>query len=96
MTTTRDALNRGKGAPLPRFFALPPEERLTAANALLDELRAVMTEVATSRREAVRDLRMTGYTLKEIADMVGTTPQRIHQIESGYNRKEKADRKRSA
>lgn len=76
-----------------RFSSLSAEERLLEANKLLDELRAIMSEVADSRRMAVRELRTSGFSLKEIADMVGTSAQRIHQIESGYNRKEKAARK---
>lgn len=89
MGSLRDALDR----PLGRFFALPPSERFDAANDVLDDLRAVMAEVAESRRNAVRELRLTGFTLKEIADMHGTTPQRVHQLETGYNRREKAARK---
>lgn len=75
------------------FFALPPEEQLVEATDIIDQLRAVMKEISDARRSAVRDLRITGYSLAEIGEMVGTTPQRIHQIETGYNRKEKADRK---
>lgn len=85
----RDALDR----PLGRFFALSPSERLVDANTLVDELKSIVSEISDDRRVAVRELRLTGYTFKEIAEIAGTTPQRIQQIETGYNRREKAARK---
>jgi DNA-directed RNA polymerase specialized sigma24 family protein len=91
---TTKTISEGAAPAMARFHSLSAAERLVAANSVLDELRNLMSAVADSRRVAVRELRTDGYSLKDIADMVGTTPQRIHQIESGYNRKEKAARKR--
>jgi DNA-directed RNA polymerase specialized sigma24 family protein len=91
MHNIRDELNRTLG----RFFSLSAQDRLVEANDILDQLRAVMSEVSDSRRMAVRELRGEGWSLREISEIIGTTPQRIHQIELGYNRKEKADRKRA-
>jgi DNA-directed RNA polymerase specialized sigma24 family protein len=90
-TTISDELSRLLAR---RLFSLPPSERLVAANVVMDELRDVMAEVSATRRSAVRDMRIEGYTLSDIANIAGTTAQRIHQIESGYNRHEKAARKR--
>jgi DNA-directed RNA polymerase sigma subunit (sigma70/sigma32) len=89
MQSIRESLDR----PLGRFFALPAEERITKATELITELQAVVSEISDSRRVAVRDMRAAGYTLREIAEIVGTTPQRIQQIETGYNRHEKKARK---
>lgn len=93
MTTIdiREALSR----PLGRLSALSSEEQLTVANDVMDQLRAITAEVSGIRRAAVRDLRMLGYSLAEIAEMTGTSLQRVHQIESGYNRKEQAARKKA-
>ena len=80
---------------LQRFQALSPSERLTTSNLLMDELKAVTSQLASSRRAAVREMRSDGYTLKEIAEIADTTVQRIHQIESGYNRHEQKARKQA-
>jgi DNA-directed RNA polymerase specialized sigma24 family protein len=80
---------------LQRFQALPPSERLTTSNLLMEELKVVTSQLASSRRAAVREMRSEGYTLKEIAEIADTTIQRIHQIESGYNRHEQKARKQA-
>ena len=78
-----------------RFNRLPASERLTEANTLIEQLRDATAAIGESRRAAVRSLRSDGYTLKEIAEMIGTTTQRIHQLEAGYNRQEKRARKQA-
>jgi DNA-directed RNA polymerase specialized sigma24 family protein len=80
-------------APLGRLAGLDPFEAITTANDAHEALLAAHAEIAAIRRRAVRELRAQGYTLREIADAVGVKPQRIHQIESGYDRREKEARK---
>jgi DNA-directed RNA polymerase specialized sigma24 family protein len=78
-----------------RFNRLPASERLVEANTLIEQLREATATIAESRRAAVREMRVDGYTLREIAELIGTTTQRIHQIESGYNRHEQKARKQA-
>jgi DNA-directed RNA polymerase specialized sigma24 family protein len=78
-----------------RFNRLPASERLVEANTLIEQLREATATIAESRRAAVREMRIDGYTLREIAELIGTTTQRIHQIESGYNRHEQKARKQA-
>ena len=78
-----------------RFNRLPASERLCEANTLIEQLREASAAIAESRRAAVRSLRSDGYTLREIAEMIGTTTQRIHQLEAGYNRREQRARKQA-
>lgn len=78
-----------------RFNRLPASERLVEANVLIEQLREASATIAESRRAAVREMRIDGYTLREIAEMIGTTTQRIHQIENGYNRHEQRARKQA-
>ena len=78
-----------------RFNRLAASERLVEANTLIEQLRDATAAIAESRRSAVREMRIDGYTLREIAEMIGTTTQRIHQIESGYNRREQKARKQA-
>ena len=78
-----------------RFGRLSASERLVEANTLIEQLRDATATIAESRRSAVREMRIDGYTLREIAEMIGTTTQRIHQIENGYNRREQRARKQA-
>jgi DNA-directed RNA polymerase specialized sigma24 family protein len=64
------------------------EERITATEPIREALLAVVGELATMRRAAVRELRLDGLTLREIGERVNMSPQRLHQIESGYRRKD--------
>lgn len=80
-------------ATLEKYGRLAPSEQLIQANDYTDDLKQAVKEIANIRRAAVRTMRSDGYTLQEIAEIVGTTAQRIHQIESGYNRKEAKARK---
>lgn len=58
-----------------------PEERAIAA---LDAYGYQRSEVgpliAAARRQAVRELRASGYSLRECADLLGVTDSRIAQI----------------
>ena len=45
-----------------------------------------MSAGAAVRRAAVRELRRSGMTLREIAERTGLTPARIGQIEQGFGR----------
>ena len=78
-----------------RFGRLSASERLVEANTLIEQLRDATATIAESRRSAVREMRIDGYTLKEIAQIIGTTTQRIHQLEAGYNRREQRARKQA-
>jgi DNA-directed RNA polymerase specialized sigma24 family protein len=80
-------------APLGRLAGLDPFNLLIksidANKALLD----AQAKIGAMRRSAVRHLRAEGYTLKEIGDVLGVKPQRIHQLETGYDRTEKKSRR---
>ena len=82
-------------ATLDKYGRLAPSEQLIQANDYTDDLKEAVKEIANIRRAAVRTMRSEGYALREIAEVVGTTTQRIHQIESGYNRKEAKLRKQA-
>jgi len=82
-------------ATIEKYGRLAPSEQLIQANHYTDDLKEAVKEISTMRRAAVRTMRSEGYTLREIAEVVGTTQQRIHQIESGYNRKEAKARKQA-
>lgn len=82
-------------APLGRLAGLDPFDILTKSNAVLEALHEAEAQVGAARRGAVRELRAQGFTLKQIADVVGVKPQRIHQLEEGYDRKEKRARKQA-
>lgn len=61
--------------------------RITDSEPIREALLEIVGEVARVRRTAVRELRLEGNTLRALADMTGMSPQRLHQIESGYVRK---------
>jgi DNA-directed RNA polymerase sigma subunit (sigma70/sigma32) len=72
---------------LRQLETLPAMERITATEPIREALLSVVGELATQRRAAVREVRSTGLTLREIGAEVGMSAQRLHQIESGYSRK---------
>jgi DNA-directed RNA polymerase sigma subunit (sigma70/sigma32) len=74
---------------LARYEKRPDEERIILAAELNNVLLKAQGRVARVRRQAVRSMRASGFTLVEIADKVGLSHQRISQIESGADRKEK-------
>lgn len=67
-----------------------PVERITRGQELLDSLLTMQADAAEVRRTAVRQLRMEGWKLREIAEATGLSHQRVSQIEVGADRKEKA------
>jgi len=77
---------------LRRLSALPPHEAIQAAQELNQGFLNAQAQVATLRRSAVRQLRSEGHTLAEIGEAVGMTPQRVQQIEAGYDRREAQER----
>lgn len=87
-----DDIRASLAAPLGRLAGLDPFTRLIVATEVNDALLDAQSEIASLRRSAVRELRVQGHTLREIADVVGVKPQRIHQIEGGYDRTEKRER----
>ena len=80
-------------APLGRLAGLEPFELIDEANRVNEALLQAQADVAALRRAAVRRLRSEGFTLQAIADQLGVKPQRIHQIEAGYDRHEQRARK---
>jgi DNA-directed RNA polymerase specialized sigma24 family protein len=82
-------------APLERLAGLDPFTLLAKSNAAGAALLDAQARIGQLRRRAVRQLRAEGYTLKEIGDVLGVKPQRIHQLETGYDRTEKRERKKS-
>ena len=83
-------------APIERLARLDPWDAFHAGNNVNEVLLEAQSQVAEIRRSAIRRLRAGGYTLREIADEVGVAPARIHQMETGYDRREKAARRRKA
>ena len=83
-------------APLERLGGLDPFSMLDKSNGALEALTQAQHEIGLMRRRAVRQLRAEGFLLKEIAERMGVKPQRVHQIESGYDRVEKRERARRA
>lgn len=69
--------------------ALPALERVRVGQEVYDQLLEAQARVAGARRSGVREARAEGLLLREIADAVGTTPQRVHQLEIGFGRAEK-------
>ena len=72
---------------LERLAELDAVGRIKDSEPVREALLEIVGEVARVRRTAVRELRSEGNTLKELAEMTDMSPQRLHQIESGYVRK---------
>lgn len=87
--TTAD-LTKAISPVLARVARLEPYERIKVSQEINDALLAAQASLAAHRRAAVRQLRSDGWTLREIAEELGMTVQRVHQIEIGMGRKEKA------
>ncbi len=87
------AVAEALGPPLRRYGRMSAEERIEHAAAINDVLLEAQATVAATRRAAVRELRTSGWTLQEIADLFGLTVSRVHQIEHGYSRAERKYRK---
>ena len=75
------------------YNRLDPWEQAQLADEINEGLLAAQKELARLRRVAVRELRAQGHTLAEIANEIGISATRVHQIEQGYGRAERRDRK---
>lgn len=78
--------------PLRRLGERDPVELINLSNDCNAALLEAQHTIASLRRGAVRQLRSEGFTLREIAEQTDMTVARVHQIESGYDRKEKKER----
>lgn len=71
-------------APALRYInKLGPIERLIEGEAAITACLETAGRIAAVRRSAVRELRMQGWKLEEIANELGVTKQRVAQIERG-------------
>lgn len=91
-TGIEDAIQVSLSRVTARLGRLDPLERIITANKAIEALRDAQGDLAGVRRAAVRQLRAEGWLLKEIAQQLGTSPQRVHQMEEGYDRHEKKAR----
>lgn len=89
MATPDIALQKAVQPSLGRFSRLSPLDQVTLANQMNDVLLQAQASVAASRRGAIRTLRSSGYTLGQIAELTGMSPQRVHQLEIGHDRRDK-------
>lgn len=81
LTEAHDEMTRLIGA-IQR--AATPERRAVLALEAYNFQRTVYSPaIAQARRQAVRELRATGYSLKECAELLGVTDSRIAQITGG-------------
>ena len=62
-------------------------EQITGAQKVNDRLLAAQGEIAMLRRAAVREPRRQGWTLRDLAEELDMSPQRVLQIEKGSGRK---------
>lgn len=83
------ALRKGVDRPLDRLRGLPFLEAILLAPDVNQVLLDAQAEVAAIRRHAIRELRASGYTLQELADKLGMSPQRVHQLEIGVDRRDR-------
>jgi len=58
-----------------------PQQRARAANRLLAEHQALLNELARLRRQAISDLRRSGLTQAQVAQVLGVSPGRVSQVE---------------
>ena len=72
-----------------RFERQKSLDQIVLAAELNEVLIDAQSQVASIRRGAIRSLRADGYTLSEIAREVGMTPQRVHQLGIGHDRRDK-------
>jgi hypothetical protein len=64
-------------------------EEIVQSNQVNQFLLDMQGDVAEHRRQGVRMMRQSGWTLKAIADATGMTHQRVSQLEQGNDRKDK-------
>lgn len=60
-----------------------PIERLRRLATIVEATDALEAKVRIYRSDAVRELRRRGWTLQRIADELGISHQRVHQLEAG-------------
>lgn len=91
--TVRDELAQAVAPIIARIAAEEPITRFMQATELNEALKSVLAGPASKiKRHTVRELRGSGWTLKEIAEATGLTTGRIAQIEFGYDRTERKRR----
>jgi len=83
------SLSKAVGPSLDRFARLSPLDQIVTAAKVNEVLLDAQSRVAGIRRGAIRTMRSNGYTLNEIAQQTGMTPQRVHQLEIGHDRRDK-------
>jgi hypothetical protein len=66
-----------------------PIEAIIEAGKLHQKLLDLISECATVRRTHIRRLRAEGWTAREIGAEADMSTQRVYQLESGADRKEK-------
>jgi N-acyl-L-homoserine lactone synthetase len=66
-----------------------PIEAIVEAGELHKKLLALIGVCATVRRTHIRLLRAEGWTARQIGEEAQMTTQRVYQLESGADRKEK-------
>lgn len=58
-----------------------PRERAKAVSRLVAEQQALLTDLARIRRETIAQLRASGLTQAQVAEVLGVTPGRVAQLE---------------
>jgi DNA-directed RNA polymerase sigma subunit (sigma70/sigma32) len=66
-----------------------PVERLIDSVEIHTKLLDLISQCARVRRTHIRALRAEGWTARAIGEAVGISTQRVYQLESGADRKEK-------
>jgi lambda repressor-like predicted transcriptional regulator len=66
---------------LERLHREPPVKRIKMAFHLMEQLTAIMADIAGARRSGVRELRKEGWTLAAVAAEAGISVSRVKQIE---------------
>jgi len=90
MASLHLSLETSIAATMERYGRLKSLDQITIATQLNEVLLDAQSQVASIRRGAIRTLRADGYTLSEIAGQCGMTPQRVHQLEIGVDRRDKS------
>jgi DNA-directed RNA polymerase specialized sigma24 family protein len=69
----------GDAAVLHEEFALPIAKRLAGLRARREKVEASVRELADESAEVARELQKQGYSMRDIAELVGTSHQRVQQ-----------------
>ena len=81
--TTTERLVRAVQPAIRYLDRLDPLAQLTEGKETMSALLDVSAQVAARRRAAVRELRMQGWKLQEIANELGVSRQQVSNIERG-------------